>query len=108
MSSKPELWLMRHGETEWSLSGAHTSYTDLQLTAEGAKRAQKLAEMLQGRRFCLILSSPMKRALDTAKLAGLAPEVTDDLKEWNYGSYEGLTTPEIQKSAPNWTIWTVC
>ncbi len=106
MSSKPELWLMRHGETEWSLSGAHTSYTDLQLTAEGAKRAQKLAEMLQGRRFCLILSSPMKRALDTAKLAGLAPEVTDDLKEWNYGSYEGLTTPEIQKSAPNWTIWT--
>jgi probable phosphoglycerate mutase len=106
MSSRNELWLIRHGETEWSLSGAHTSRTDLPLTAEGERRAAALAAALKGKQFALVLSSPMRRALDTAHLAGFDPRVTDDLREWDYGSYEGRTTPEIQNEAPGWTIWT--
>ena len=106
MSSRPELWLIRHGETEWSLSGAHTSRTDLPLTAEGERRARALGERLRGKQFALVLSSPMRRALETARLAGFEPEITPDLREWDYGEYEGLTTPQIQKSAPGWTIWT--
>lgn len=100
-----ELWLMRHGETEWSLSGQHTSRTDLPLTAEGERGAAKLKTFLHGKRFALVLSSPMRRALETARLAGYDPETTGDLREWDYGSYEGLTTAEIQCSAPGWTIW---
>jgi broad specificity phosphatase PhoE len=106
MNSKPELWLIRHGETEWSLSGAHTSRTDLPLTPKGEQRAKALAEVLKGERFGLVLSSPMRRALDTARLAGFSPQITDDLREWDYGSYEGRTTPDIWKEAPGWTIWT--
>jgi probable phosphoglycerate mutase len=106
MNSRPELWLVRHGETEWSLSGAHTSRTDLPLTEEGRRRAVALGAILQKHHFALVLSSPMRRALDTARLAGFSPEVTPDLCEWDYGAYEGLTTPEIQKNAPGWTIWT--
>lgn len=100
-----EIWLMRHGETEWSKSGQHTSRTDLPLTKEGEERARKLREVVAGRRFALVLSSPMKRALDTARLAGFEPEVTDDLEEWDYGAYEGLTTAQIQDKVPGWTIW---
>lgn len=107
MSSKTELWLIRHGETEWSLSGAHTSRTDLPLTAEGERRARLLGDQLRGKPFALVLSSPMRRALDTAHLAGFDPQITGDLREWDYGHYEGLTTPEIQKEAPGWTIWTM-
>jgi broad specificity phosphatase PhoE len=97
---------MRHGETEWSLSGKHTSRTDLPLTAEGERRAAAVGQSLGGRRFALVLSSPTQRALETASLAGYTPEVTDDLREWDYGEYEGRTTAEIQKDAPGWTIWT--
>jgi probable phosphoglycerate mutase len=105
MSTRGELWLMRHGETEWSLSGAHTSRTDLPLTPDGERRAQTLKRLLAGRSFELVLSSPMRRAVDTAHLAGYEPELTDDLREWDYGEYEGLTTAQIQKTAPGWTIW---
>jgi len=101
-----EIWLVRHGETEWSRSGQHTSRTDLALTPEGEKQAESLKRMLVGHSFALVLSSPMKRAIETCRLVGLTPETTDDLREWDYGDYEGLTTPEIQKSAPGWTIFT--
>ena len=100
-----EIWLMRHGETEWSRSGQHTSHTDLPLTTEGERRALNLAKMTQGRKFALTLSSPMRRALETSRFAGYEPEKTSDLMEWDYGIYEGLTTPEIQRQVPEWTIW---
>lgn len=108
MEPSGELWLIRHGETEWSASGAHTSRTDLPLTAEGERRAAQLKPVLEGHPFALVLSSPMRRALDTCRLAGLAGrvQITTDLCEWNYGDYEGRTTPAIQKDAPGWTIWT--
>jgi len=101
-----EIWLVRHGETEWSRSGQHTSRTDLPLTPEGERQAASLKRMLAGHSFALVLSSPMKRAVDTCCLVGLTPEISDDLVEWNYGDYEGLTTPEIQKKVPGWTVWT--
>jgi broad specificity phosphatase PhoE len=106
MEMPSEIWLVRHGETEWSRSGQHTSRTDLLLTPEGEKQAASLKRMLAGRSFALVLSSPMKRAIETCRLVGLTPEISDDLKEWDYGDYEGLTTAEIQKSAPGWTVWT--
>jgi len=107
MSSSNELWLVRHGETEWSLSGAHTSRTDLPLTPEGERRATAVGKVLSAQKFALVLSSPMKRARETARLAGCQPEITDDLREWDYGEYEGLTTVQIQQQTPGWTIWTM-
>ena len=107
MSSSCELWLIRHGETEWSRSGQHTSRTDLALTPEGEREAAALKTALTDRRFALVLSSPMKRALETAHLAGLEPEVDPNLHEWFYGEYEGLTSEQIHKTAPGWTIWTM-
>lgn len=102
-----ELWLVRHGETDWSKTGRHTSTTDLPLTAEGEAVAKELAPRLAGQEFGLVLSSPRTRARRTAELAGFAePEVTEDLVEWDYGSYEGVTTPEIRESVPGWTVWT--
>ena len=101
-----ELWLARHGETEWSRSGQHTSRTDLPLTTEGEHRAAKLGQLLGGRAFALVLSSPLRRALETCRLAGYAPQLSGDLHEWDYGAYEGLTTAEIQKQSPGWTIFT--
>ena len=101
-----EIWLVRHGETEWSLSGQHTSRTDLPLTPNGELQAEHLKRMLTGHSFALILSSPMKRAIETCRLVGLIPQLADDLREWDYGDYEGLTTAEIQKTTPGWTIWT--
>src|SRR5438105_6346851 len=101
-----EIWLIRHGETAWSLSGQHTSRTDLPLTEQGERRAANLRRLLAGKKFALVLSSPKKRAVDTCTLAGYSAEVTDDLCEWDYGEYEGLTTPETQKLSPEWTIWT--
>jgi broad specificity phosphatase PhoE len=101
-----QIWLMRHGETEWSRSGQHTSTTDLALTPVGEQRAEWLRHALGGRTFALVLASPMRRALDTCRLAGYSAEITPDLSEWNYGAYEGLTTPEIQAEDPDWTIWT--
>jgi probable phosphoglycerate mutase len=106
MEMAAEIWLVRHGETEWSRSGQHTSRTDLPLTPEGERQTENLTRMLAGHAFARVLSSPMKRAVDTCRRVGLTPEISDDLREWDYGDYEGLTTPEIQKSAPGWTVWT--
>jgi len=106
VTASGELWLIRHGETEWSLSGAHTSRTDLPLTPAGEQRAQGLRRFLDGHKFALALSSPMRRARETARLAGFTPEITADLHEWDYGAYEGRTTSDIQAGNPGWTIWT--
>jgi probable phosphoglycerate mutase len=106
MKMPSEIWLVRHGETEWSRSGQHTSRTDLPLTPEGERQAESLKRMLVGHSFDLVLSSPMKRAIETCRLVGLTPVISEDLREWDYGDYEGLTTPEIQKGAPGWTIFT--
>ncbi|EID14015.1 acid phosphatase [Mycobacterium xenopi RIVM700367] len=103
------LVLLRHGETEWSKSGQHTGRTDLELTDTGRKRAQALSETLGhlGLDDAVVFSSPRRRALVTAELAGLAvDEVTELLAEWDYGSFEGLTTAQIRKSHPDWLIWT--
>jgi broad specificity phosphatase PhoE len=107
MSSNNELWLIRHGETEWSLSGQHTSRTDLSLIPEGEREAATLKTVLSSHKFALVLSSPMKRALQTAHLAGLQPDIDPNLHEWFYGEYEGLTSQQIHKITPNWTIWTM-
>ena len=102
-----ELVLIRHGETEWTLSGQHTSYTDLPLTAKGEEQARGLASMLASRHIACVLTSPMERARQTAKLAGLDHTLVDaDLREWDYGGYEGITTREIHRSRPDWDLWT--
>jgi broad specificity phosphatase PhoE len=100
-----ELWLIRHGETAWSLSGAHTGTTDLPLTAEGEAKARELAPKLAGHPFALVLTSPMQRARRTCELAGLGAQahVDPDLNEWNYGSYEGLSTADIHRTRPDWS-----
>ncbi|MCW2830028.1 MAG: histidine phosphatase family protein [Aeromicrobium sp.] len=99
--------MVRHGETEWSRSGRHTSTTDLPLTAAGEAGARTLRGALGSIDFTKVLTSPRQRARHTAELAGFADaEVDDDLAEWAYGDYEGLTTPQIQESVPGWTIWT--
>ncbi|MGI9084816.1 MAG: histidine phosphatase family protein [Aeromicrobium sp.] len=102
-----ELWLVRHGQTEWSGSGRHTGTTDLPLTPEGMAAATALAPTLGDQTFTQVLTSPRQRARDTATLAGFPDAVVDDdLAEWDYGDYEGLTTPEIRESEPGWTVWT--
>jgi broad specificity phosphatase PhoE len=102
-----QLWLIRHGETEWSLSGAHTSRTDIPLTARGEERAAKIREYLAHRKFDLVLTSPMQRARETCRIAGFGDvaQVDDNLREWDYGIYEGRTTAEIRKDQPDWSIW---
>jgi broad specificity phosphatase PhoE len=102
-----ELWLIRHGETEWSRSGAHTGRTDIALTEAGREAAAALKRVLEPHRFNLVLTSPLQRALDTCRLAGFgqAAEVDANLREWDYGDYEGRTTPEIRAQAPNWSLW---
>jgi broad specificity phosphatase PhoE len=100
------VFLVRHGETEWSKSGRHTSVTDLPLTPEGERVAASLKERLAGESFDLVLTSPRQRARRTAELAGYPDaEVDDDLVEWNYCDYEGITTAEIRKTVPGWTVW---
>ena len=102
-----EILLIRHGQTEWSAAGRHTSYTDLDLTPEGEQQARAAGERIAGRTFAAVFSSPRLRALRTAELAGLkVTEVTDDLAEWNYGEYEGITSAEIHQSDPSWSLWT--
>jgi broad specificity phosphatase PhoE len=96
--------LVRHGQTEWSLSGKHTSFTELPLTEDGRRAARALK--LRDRRFALVLSSPLARARETCKLAGLRCEVDPDLVEFDYGEYEGLTTKEIRAERPDWSLWT--
>jgi broad specificity phosphatase PhoE len=102
-----DLWLIRHGETEWSVSGAHTGRTDLPLTATGETKARAIAARLAGRDFALVLTSPLQRARRTCELAGFGPRAQDEpnLLEWDYGSYEGRTTAEIQRDRPGWSLF---
>jgi len=102
-----ELWLVRHGQTEWSLSGAHTGRTDLPLTARGREEAQAIGRYLGRRRFALVLTSPLDRARETCALAGYgdAAQADANLREWDYGDYEGRTTAEIRQTKPDWSLW---
>jgi broad specificity phosphatase PhoE len=101
-----EIVLIRHGQTEWSASGRHTSYTDLELTADGEQQAREAGKRLAGRQFAAVISSPRRRAQHTAELAGLTvTETTDDLAEWNYGEYEGITTATIHETDPDWWLF---
>jgi probable phosphoglycerate mutase len=105
---KSEIWMVRHGPTEWSGAGRHTSRTDAQLTDAGRTAAAALAPLLAGHGFDLVLASPASRALDTARLAGFGDcEVDADLQEWSYGDVEGLTTAQIRERGPEWAQWTV-
>lgn len=106
-----QIYLLRHGQTEWSEGGRHTGRTDVPLTPDGEHRArgagQVLARLRGDRPLALVLSSPRTRARRTADLAGVTvTEVTDDLAEWDYGDYEGLTTTQIRETVPDWTVWT--
>ena len=109
MSSKPRLFLVRHGETEWSLSGQHTGVTDIPLTENGREKARTVGALLNQRPFVLVQTSPMQRARETCTLLGYGPHavVNPDLCEWNYGIFEGLTTPQIreQRNDPHWNIF---
>jgi broad specificity phosphatase PhoE len=108
MTAETRLFLIRHGETAWSASGQHTSRTDLPLTENGIRQAEALAARLATMRFAAVFTSPMRRALETCRIAGLDRDavVTDDLREWDYGDYEGRTTDEIRAEELGWTIWT--
>ncbi len=105
-----ELWLVRHGETEWSLSGAHTSRTDIPLTDHGRKRAEELREYLKDTTFAKVFTSPMQRARETCEIAGFAAQavVEPGLMEWDYGESEGKTTKEMRAkyNDPDWNVWT--
>jgi probable phosphoglycerate mutase len=102
------IWLVRHGETEWSKSGQHTGRTDIPLTAMGEQQATALGRHLAGQKFALVLTSPLSRARETCRLAGFAAaaEVSEDLLEWNYGIWEGRKTADIRLEQPGWSIWT--
>jgi probable phosphoglycerate mutase len=103
-----QLWLIRHGETEWSASGRHTGRTDVPLTSVGRDQARALGRYLAGHAFALVLTSPLGRARETCQLAGYGDvaDVIDDLREWDYGIYEGRTTAEVRTQQPDWSIWT--
>jgi broad specificity phosphatase PhoE len=107
MALATELWLVRHGETEWSLSGKHTSRTDIPLTEHGRRRAEELRDYLKNTKFAAVFVSPMQRARETCTIAGFGDVavVDDGLKEWDYGVYEGRTTREIQAEIPGWSVW---
>ena len=104
-----ELWLIRHGETEWSQDGRHTSSSEVPLTEHGRERARELKQFLDGRKFAAVFVSPRQRALETCAIAGYGEvaRVDDDLQEWNYGSAEGKTTAEIRRETgnPRWSVW---
>ncbi|MFE1173620.1 histidine phosphatase family protein [Streptomyces sp. NPDC058773] len=101
-----DLLLVRHGETEWSRDGRHTSWTDLPLTATGEEQARALRPLLSDRKIGQVYASPMERALRTAELAGLArPQIDPDLREWDYGGYEGVATAEIHRGRPGWYLF---
>src|SRR5262245_54412990 len=108
VTDRPKIWLVRHGETEWSRSGQHTGRTDVPLTAAGRGQAEALGRHLLGHSFGLVLTSPLDRARETCRLAGYGSvaQVMDDLREWDYGIYEGRTTAAIRTVEPGWSIWT--
>jgi broad specificity phosphatase PhoE len=107
MSGPERILLVRHGETEWSASGQHTSRTDLPLVEAGREQARALAPALRDQTFTRVLSSPRKRALQTCELTGFGEvvELREELHEWDYGEYEGLTTPQIRERRPDWNLW---
>ncbi len=107
MSGPERIVTVRHGETEWSASGQHTSRTDLPLVQAGREQAQALAGALRGRTPSRVLSSPLRRALETCELTGFGDrvETSEELHEWDYGEYEGLTTPQIHERRPDWDLW---
>jgi broad specificity phosphatase PhoE len=102
-----QLWVVRHGETQWSHSGQHTGRTDLPLTQSGEEQARELGKLLRGKTFGVVLTSPLLRARETCRLAGYGDSSVVDfnLREWDYGNYEGKTTAEIQKQRPGWSLW---
>jgi broad specificity phosphatase PhoE len=107
MADDRTVTLLRHGETEWSASHKHTGRTDIELTPAGEDHARRAGEALRGASFAAVLCSPLRRAVDTCRLAGLGePELLDDLQEWDYGEAEGRTTPEMAEDVPGWTVWT--
>jgi broad specificity phosphatase PhoE len=103
-----QLWLVRHGATDWAESGRHTGRTDIPLNEKGRAQALTLGERLRRHSFALVLTSPLSRAADTARLAGFGDTavIDDDLREWDYGEVEGMRTDEIRERRPGWTIWT--
>ena len=107
MGNERQLWLLRHGATEWAKNGRHTGSTDLPLLPEGEEEARQLAPALTSHRFAAVFSSPLQRAQRTCELGGLGQQrrVMETLREWDYGDYEGITTLEIHKTIPNWTVW---
>ena len=105
MNELVKIYLVRHGDTAWTLSRQHTGSTDIPLTPHGEEQAQALAKRVRKIEFAEVLSSPMQRASHTAELAGFTPAIEPLLREWNYGDYEGLTTLEIQKKQPNWNVF---
>lgn len=107
LPTQKKIYLIRHGETEWTLSGQHTGVTDIPLTKNGENEAKKLSERLQGHSFAAVFTSPLQRAMHTCKIAGLSkkPETDQDLVEWNYGDFEGLTSEEIKKKHPQWNLF---
>ena len=102
-----QLWLLRHGATEWALNGRHTGSTDLPLLPEGEAEARALSPVLSQQTFAAVFSSPLQRAQRTCELAGLGDrmQICDDIIEWNYGDYEGVTTATIRETIPDWTVW---
>jgi broad specificity phosphatase PhoE len=108
VNAEPErqIYLVRHGETEWSRSGQHTGRTDIPLTEAGRRQAVELGKRLRGHDFAVVLTSPLSRAAETARISGFGEAVKlDDLREWDYGEFEGRTTDQIRASLPGWTIW---
>lgn len=105
---KLEIWLIRHGETAWSLSGQHTGSSEVPLTEKGRAQAEALRPVLADKHFDLVLTSPRQRAQETCRLAGLgdAAQIDPNLAEWDYGEFEGLTTAEIRQTRPGWSVWT--
>ena len=107
MKVSAQIWLARHGETAWSLSGQHTGRTDIPLTAQGERQAASLGRLLNGKQFGLILTSPLQRARETCRIAGYdhLAAVEPDLAEWHYGALEGRTTAEFLIERPDWNLW---
>src|SRR5882672_8784650 len=105
MADPHRIWLVRHGETEWSRSGQHTGRTDIPLTAKGEEDGRRMGPRLAGVSFSRVLTSPLQRAARTATLAGFQAEIEPELVEWNYGEYEGLKTAEVRANRPDWDLF---